>query len=289
MNYEIVTDSSANLTDDIIDKYGLHIITLFYNIEGKEYKSYVKGVKNNLDDFYLNLRRKINITTSAMNAEVCRNVCEDILKEGKDLIYMGFSSALSLSYEVANGVINELKAKYPERKIYSVDTLAASMGEGLMVTYAAKLREEGKSIEELYQWVLDHRLNFCHYFTVNDLFFLKRGGRVSTAKYILASVLDMKPILHTDDNGKLIPIDKVRGRKASIKALLANMEKTIVNPDNQTVYIAHADCENDANDLAIMIKEKFNITDIVINFIEPVIGSHSGPGTLALFFYGAHR
>lgn len=289
MSFEIVTDSSANLPDDIIEKYNLHILSLIYRVGDTEYESYVKDVKNDLTEFYTMLRNKEEITTSCMSPGTYKNIFEEILKEGKDLLYIGFSSALSGTYQTSYAVLDELKNDYPDRKILSIDTLGASLGEGLLVTYAAKLREEGKSIEDVYEWLLENRLHLCHWFTVDDLFFLKRGGRVSTSTAIVGTLLSIKPVMHMDNSGLLIPVTKAHGRRSSLNALLKQMEETAIDPENQTIYISHGDCLDDANYLANKIREKFGIKDILVYLVEPVIGAHCGPGTVALFFLGKER
>nr|WP_312575956.1 DegV family protein [Sedimentibacter sp.] len=289
MNYEIVTDSSANLTEELIEKYGIHIISLFFILDGKEYSSYKKGEKTDIGQFYKMMRDGKMMTTSTINMSACEEVFEDILSKGKDVIYIGFSSALSGTYNTASIMAEKLREKYPERKIYSIDTLAASMGEGLLVYYAAKLKKDGKSIDEVKDWILDNRLNLCHWFTVDDLFFLKRGGRISSTTALVGTALGIKPILHVDDEGKLVNVGKVRGRKNSLNELVKEMEKTCVNPEKQTVFISHGDCIEDAEYVKELVKSKLKVKDIVINYVDPVIGAHSGPGTVALFYIGTNR
>jgi len=289
MSFEIVTDSSANLPNDIIDKYNLHILSLVFRVNDVEYASYIKGEENDLAKFYDMMRNKDLVTTSCMSPASCLEIFEPILSSGKDVLYIGFSSALSGTYQTAHNVLEELKEKYPERKIYDIDTLGASLGEGLLVTYAAKQREEGKSIEEVHSWLMDNILHLCHWFTVDDLFFLKRGGRVSASAAVVGTVLGIKPVLHMDNSGRLIPVTKVRGRRKSLDALFEKMELLAINSENQIVYISHGDCINDAEYLANKIKERFGIKDILIHYVDPVIGAHSGPGTVALFFLGKER
>ena len=182
-----------------------------------------------------------------------------------------------------------LSEEYPDRKIVTFDSLCASMGEGLLVYHAAKMKEEGKSLDEILSWLSDNKLNLCHWFTVDDLFFLKRGGRISATTAILGSALNIKPVLHVDDNGKLVSVSKARGRKQSLNALVSKMEETAIEPQKQIVFISHGDCIEDAEFVADRIREKFGDIEIVINYIDPVIGAHSGPGTLALFFIGTQR
>ena len=255
----------------------------------KEYYSYVKGEVTDIKKFYTMMRAGQKITTSHINRDVCTGLFESLLGSGKDILYIGFSSGLSGTYQTGHMVLEEMREKYPERKIYDVDTLAASLGEGLLVTYAARMREAGRSIEEVYQWLLDNRLNLCHWFTVDDLFFLKRGGRISATTALAGTVLGIKPVMHVDNEGHLVPVAKVRGRKNSLDALVAHMEQTAIEPGHQTVYITHGDCMEDAEYVADLVRKKFGVKEIVINYVDPVIGAHSGPGTVALFFIGTER
>ena len=186
--------------------------------------------------------------------------------------------------------MKELAEAYPDRKLYAVDTLAASGGEGLLVHYAAQMAEGGASIDEVRNWLEEHKLNLAHWFTVDDLMFLFRGGRVSRTSAWAGTLLNIKPVLHVDDEGHLIPMEKVRGRRKAIKGLLDHMEKTAIKPvSEQTVFITHGDCIEDAELLADLVRERFGVKDISINYVDPVIGAHSGPGTLALFFLADSR
>ena len=194
--------------------------------------------------------------------------------------------------ELYSGVpeaLEELKKKYPERKIYAVDTLGASLGEGLLVYHAANLREAGESIEAVNGWLLENRLHLCHWFTVDDLFFLQRGGRVSGTVAIFGTLLNVKPVMHMDNEGRLIFVTKVRGRKRSLDALVERLDQTAINPSEQSIFITHGDCLEDAQYVAKKIEEKYHPKEIVINWVDPVIGAHSGPGTVALFFLGTER
>ncbi len=289
MNFEIITDSSANLPETLVEKYRLHILSLMFLVGDREYYSYVKGEVTDIKKFYTMMRAGQKITTSHINRDVCTGLFESLLGSGKDILYIGFSSGLSGTYQTGHMVLEEMREKYPERKIYDVDTLAASLGEGLLVTYAARMREAGRSIEEVYQWLLDNRLNLCHWFTVDDLFFLKRGGRISATTALAGTVLGIKPVMHVDNEGHLVPVAKVRGRKNSLDALVAHMEQTAIEPGHQTVYITHGDCMEDAEYVADLVRKKFGVKEIVINYVDPVIGAHSGPGTVALFFIGTER
>ncbi len=289
MSFAIVTDSAANLTNEVIDRYDLQILSLLFRVGNKEFYSYIKGEDNDIEKFYTMMRNKETITTSQVNREDAYQMFDKLLGEGKDVLYIGFSSGLSGSYQAGYLAMEDLRQKHPQRKFFAVDTLAASLGEGLLVTYAAELRAAGKSIEEVRQWLLDNRLHLCHWFTVDDLFYLKRGGRISAATAIVGSMLHIKPVMHVDNAGKLVPVTKVRGRKNALDALVAAMVASAINPKDQLVYISHGDCLADAQYVANQINQKMHPKDILIHYVDPVIGAHSGPGTVALFFLGKER
>ena len=289
MAFAIVTDSSSNLTEEVIDQFDLHILPLTFMVDGEEHHSYLKGQKTDLKQFYTMMREGKVITTSLPNLKDSRELLEGLLASGQDVLYIGFSSGLSGTYQAIDLLLAELADAYPDRTVLAVDTLAASMGEGLLVWYAAKMREEGASITEVRDWLEANKLHLAHWFTVDDLNHLKRGGRVSGAAAFFGTMLNIKPVLHVDDAGHLIPMEKVRGRKASLDALVAHMEKDAVDPASQTVFISHGDCRADAEYVADLVREKFGTQDIRIHSIGPVIGSHSGPGTVALFYLGRTR
>jgi len=289
MSFKIVTDSCANLTDEQIKNYDIEIVSLSY-IEGDNiHKSYVKGVKTDTKKFYDFARKKIPLSTSLPTQEDFSNVFKKILEQGNDILYIGFSSVLSGTYQMGKLCLDDLKEKYPERKLLSVDSLCASLGQGLLVHYAVQYKNEGKSIEDTYHLIEDNKLNICHWFTVDDLFFLKRGGRLSATSAIAGSILHIKPILHVSDEGKLVPVGKVIGRKKSLDTLVDKMEKSIDKSIVQPVYISHGDCTDDAEYVAQAVRDRFGFDAITINYVDPVIGVHSGPGTVALFFVGAKR
>lgn len=288
-DYVIVTDSTANLPEDMIEKYGLEILSLNYYVDGEEYKGYIKGQKTDLAHFYSMMRQKKEITTSLVTVGDAMDMLEEIVKQGKDYLYVGFSSGLSGTFQAVSLVTNSLSQKYPDRKLYAVDSLAAALGEGLLVKYVIDNKEKGMSISENADWIIAHRNNICHWFTVDDLFFLKRGGRISATTAVVGTALSIKPVLHVDDNGHLIPMENARGRKKSLDALMKHMKSSIIVPDGQSVYISHGDCIEDAEYVAKKVRENFNIGEVVIRMLDPVIASHSGPGTVALFFYGEHK
>lgn len=290
-NYAIVTDSTANLPEEIMERYEVEVLSLNYYVDGKEYKGYVKGQKMDLASFYDMMREKKEITTSLVNVQEAEKLFEDLLLKGKDIFYIGFSSGLSGTFQALVMVLEELREKYPERRIVFVDSLAAALGEGLLVYYALENRKKGMVLEDNVSWILDNRLRLAHWFTVDDLFFLKRGGRISSATAIVGTALSIKPVLHVDDEGHLIPVAKTRGRKKSIDALVAHMTESIEEPEKQLICISHGDCAKDAQYLAEKITEKLPVKkeDILIHILDPVIGAHAGPGTLAVFFLGRER
>ncbi len=288
-DYEIVTDSSANLTDELIDEYGIRIIPLVYIIGGKEMLSYVKGEKQDLKKYYDLMREKVPMTTSCVSRENCDKTFREILDAGKDLLYIGFSSALSATYENAKTTLEELKSAYPERKILYVDSLGASLGQGRLVTYACEKREAGENIEAVCKWVEDNRNKLVHLFTVENLAYLYRGGRVKKSAYLLASTFNIKPVMHVDDCGRLVPVGKVFGRKTSLADIAKRAAELIVEPENQTIYISHGDCLGDVEYLISEIKKRMTVKDIVVNYVDLVVGTHSGPGTVALFFLGKNK
>ncbi len=289
MSYKILTDTCANLPYSLIEKLDLDMCSLMFLSEGKTYYSYKKGEEVDLKQFYDMMRNKQVFTTSQINPADFKEFFGKYLSQGIDILYLCFSSGLSGMHQSAVAALKDLEEEYPERKIIVVDTLCAALGQGLMVYYAASMREEGKSIEEVAGWVEDNKLRMCHWFTVDDLIYLHRGGRVSASAAIIGTIVGVKPIMHMDNNGRLAVVDKVRGRKQSIKRLISELENNIVNPDGQIVAISHGDCLDEAEYIKKAISEKFNFKEVIVNCLDPVIGSHAGPGTLALFFLGKER
>lgn len=289
MSFVLMTDSSANLNTDIIEKFNIEVIPMIFLVNDVEHKSYKKGENVDIKQYYDMMRNKEHIKTSLLSPETYAEVFRPVLQSGKDILYIGFSSALSGTYQSSKIAAETLADEFPERRIVAWDSLCASMGEGLMVYYAAKMKEEGKSLDEILSWLQENQLKLCHWFTVDDLFFLKRGGRISATTAIIGSALSIKPVLHVDDEGKLVSVGKARGRKQALNALIAKYEETAINKSEQTVFISHGDCLEDAQYVEEKIREKFGVKDIVLNYIDPVIGAHSGPGTLAIFFIGTER
>ena len=288
-DYIIVTDSSCDLTPELAAETQIEVIPLQLTMEGKEYRNLLDGSDLDSKAFYAKLRGGVTASTSAINPDVFSEAFKKILNEGKDILYLGFSSGLSSTFHASTIAAEELMQEYPDSKIYCVDTLAASLGQGLLVYLAAEKKKEGAAIEEVRDFVEQNKLHLCHWFTVDDLNHLKRGGRVSATTALVGTMLNIKPILHVDDEGHLINVGKVRGRKASIESMLTHMKESAINPSEQTVYISHGDCEEDALTLKAMVEKEFSPKRIEINTIGPVIGAHSGPGTLAIFFLGDKR
>ena len=290
MKFQIVTDSSANLTDEMIDRFDIRILPLTFMSDGQQFQSYTPGQKSDLKSFFDMMRDGKVFTTSLPNQKNSDTLLRQLLDDGKDVLYIGFSSGLSGTYEATAGMLDAMRSSYPERKIYHVDTRAAAMGEGLLVYKAALMAEDGAEIEEVHGWVEANKFNLAHWFTVEDLVYLFRGGRVSRTSAWAGSLLNIKPVLHVDNAGHLIPMEKVRGRKKSLQALFKHMQESALQPvAEQTVFISHGDCAEDAEYLADLIRKNLGVTDIQYNILDPVIGAHAGPGTMALFFMADKR
>ncbi|NLD58619.1 MAG: DegV family protein [Clostridiales bacterium] len=288
-NYTIVTDSSCDLPEALARELQLKVVPLSLMMEGKQYLNTTdaRGIANRA--LYDRLRAGAMAKTSAANSEDFYALFEPELEAGRDVLYIGFSSALSATFSVGANVAGEMMEKYPGRKVYAVDSLCASLGQGLFVYLLAKRRDAGADIDELRDYAENLKLSVCHWFTVEDLQFLRRGGRVSAAAAVIGSILSIKPVMHVDNEGRLIPVEKVRGRKASLRAIADHVEKSMLKRDDQIVFISHGDCEEDAKLIAGMVEERTGIKAKLIDYVGPVIGSHSGPGTIAVFFLGKER
>lgn len=288
-NFVLTTDSCCDLPIEMVKALNIEVIPLSVEIAGKVYHNYPDERYIKTHDFYEMMRNKEVAKTSLINVGEFLVFFEGFLKEGKDILYIGFSSALSGTVQSARIAAEELKLTYPDRKIIVVDSLSASMGQGLLLWYAKKEIEAGKSMEEVARWTEDHRLELCHLFTVDDLGTLRRGGRLSGTAALLGSLLKVKPVLHVSDEGKLVPVKKARGRKASLQTIADLMAEKIKDPEKQTVFISHGDDLDHANYMKDLISERFGVKDFVIGQVGPVIGAHSGPGTIAVFFLGDPR
>ena len=286
MAYRIITDSCCDFPVEMYESLQLTYVPLTLNYKGAEHTDLSEGFIKKL---YTGLRAGETASTSAVNPDGWTQVIEPILAAGEDVLVLVFSSGLSTTYQSAVIAAGELMEKYPGRKVNVVDTLCASMGQGLLVWYACKKRDAGMDLEEVTAWCENHKLNLCHWFTVDDLMYLKRGGRVSAATALLGTMLQIKPVLHVDDAGKLINVSKARGRKASLDALVKKVAELGLPGENDTVFISHGDCIDDAEYVAKLMKEKYGAKEVIISYVGAVIGSHSGPGTVALFFLGKNR
>lgn len=288
-DYVLMTDSSCDLPADLAEKMELSVLPLYLDLDGQKYANYLDEREIAFSEIYAKLRTKCPAKTSAVNVNDFIEPMERLLREGKDILYIGFSSGLSSTYDAGAMAAREMAERYPERRIYAVDTLCASMGQGLMVYLAWKQKQMGRTIEEVRDYIEDNKLHLCHWFTIDDLMFLKRGGRISGTTAIVGSMLSIKPVMHVDNAGHLIKVGTARGRKASLKALADQAGKLGVDLGIQTVFISHGDCLEDANYLADIMRARFGVKEVVISYVGPVIGAHSGPGTVALFFLGRER
>ena len=287
--YVIMTDSSCDLPASLAEKMELTVLPLYVEVDGQKYVNYLDGREIGFSEIYAKLRTKCPAKTSAVNMQDFLEPMENLLRAGKDILYIGFSSGLSSTFSAGAMAAKELEDRYPDRKIYAVDSLCASLGQGLLVYLAWQEKQKGKSIEEVRDYTENTKLHLCHWFTIDDLMFLKRGGRISGATAVVGSMLSIKPVMHVDNDGHLIKVGTARGRKASIKALADEAEKRGINLKEQTIFISHGDCLEEANFLADIMRSRFGVKDVVINYVGPVIGAHSGPGTIALFFLGTER
>ena len=281
--FVILTDSGADLPKDYCEKHEIPVLPLPVTLDGVTYDTL------DVKLFYEKLRNGAMPTTSAANLEDCMSYYRNILSQGQDALYVAFSSGLSSTASTALLAAQQIQEEFPDRTVLVVDSLCASLGHGLLVHQAVKFRSQGLSVQETAERLESMKLQVVHNFTVDDLGHLHRGGRVSKATAVVGTLINIKPVLHVDDEGHLTAVGKARGRKASIQALVSRMEKQIVGFENPEVFISHGDCIEDAEYLAQLVREKFGITEIMIDYIGPTIGSHSGPGTLALFFLGSPR
>lgn len=288
-DYIIYTDSTADLSPQLVDMLGIMVIPFEFTIDGKSYFDYPDQRELDAKEFYDMLRGGKSATTSLVNVDRYKTIFEPELAAGREILYIAFSSGLTGSVACAITAAEELNEKYPDGKLVVVDSLAASMGQGLLVFNAVQKKKEGLDIDALAAWVTDNRNKLAHWFTVDDLGHLRRGGRVSAAAAVLGGMLGIKPVLHVDNEGHLIPVSKVRGRRSSLEALVDRIGKTGTNLKEQTIFISHGDSLEDCRWVEQQIKKRFGVKDSYINFIGPVIGAHSGPGTIALFFTASEK
>ncbi len=287
-NFAIITDSACDVSAALINECNILYTPLYYTMGETSYP-FLFGEGQPIGEYYEAMRQGAAPTTSAANPEAWTTIMEPCLARGEDVLVIPFSSGLSGTCASAQLAAGDLQEKYPDRKIFVVDSLGASAGHGLILYLAARKRAEGATIDQVRDWVEENRFHVAHWFTVDDLQYLKRGGRVSGATALVATVLNIKPVMHMDDEGHLISMGTVRGRKKALQALVEKMKETAIAPAEQTVFISHSDCEKDAEYVADLIREGMGTTDIRLFDIGPVVGAHTGPGTVALFFLAEHR
>ena len=285
-NYQIITDSGCDLPVHMLQELDIKAVPLHVNFRGE---CLADSVDEGIEDIYAGLRAGEAASTAAVNPDRWADAMKSALENGQDVLVVPFSSGLSATCQSAHMAAQELQEAYPQRQIFVVDSLCASLGQGLLLYHACQKRNEGLSVSALAQWVTENRLHLCHWFTVDDLMYLKRGGRVSAATAVVGTMLKIKPVLHVDDEGHLINKGKVRGRKASIEAIVQKAVELGIPGANDTMFICHGDCIEDARYLEQLVKERCGVKNVIIGYTGAVIGSHSGPGTLALFFLGTHR
>lgn len=285
MSFKIITDSCCDLPAGLVSELKLGVVNLSVEMDGRVYSEGEMTPKA----LYDHLRAGKLPKTSAVNPDGWSRIIRPALENGEDVLVMAFSSGLSATYQSAVIAAGELREEFPQRKLLVVDTLCAALGQGLLVLHAARLRQEGKSLEDTAAWLEENRGNLCHWVTVEDLMHLKRGGRVSAATAVVGTMLSIKPIIRVDENGKLESVSKVRGRKAAMNHLLERMAESLVPELNETVCIGHGDCLEDAQYLARQIKTRFGVKNVIINYVGAVIGAHTGPGVVFIAFLGKNR
>ena len=288
-DYIIVTDATSDIPNEMANELNVKVVPMSFSLGEKNYNHYPDYRELDIKTFYDKQRAGQTSLTTQINVAVYLDFFEEIIKSDKDALYISFSSALSSTYQSSVLATKELNEKYPDFKIITIDSKAATLGETLLVKLAAQKKSEGMNIEDLSKWVADNHLKVCHYFTVDDLNHLKRGGRMTAMTAFIGTALDIKPILHVNDEGKLIPLDKVRGRKKALKVLFNYLAELSENLEEQTIFIGHGDCIEDARYLESLIKEAYKVKEVIIHPIGPIIGSHTGPGAITLFFLGKHR
>lgn len=287
--YVILTDSSCDLPPELAEELQLQTIPLTFTVGGKNYLNYLDERELSIQYFYGMLRHGQAAYTSAVNIEAFRAYMEPILSAGEDILFLSFSSALSATFQNSLTAASMLSQQYPERKIHCVDTRCASLGQGLLVYLTAERRDEGANLDEATAFAEERSRHICHWFTVDDPGFLKRGGRAAPGNNAVGAKLHVEPILRVDEYGCLVGAEKVRGRRAAIRALAEKAEQYATPPLGQTIFISHGDCQDDAEELAALVRERLRPRRVVVHPVGPVIGAHAGPGTLALFFVGDAR
>ena len=288
-DFVLMTDSCCDMAPQMAEELGLIVLPLSLELGGATYHNYLDGREIGFSDFYSRIRSGETATTSAISVGTFEEAMRPVLESGRDILCLSFSSALSTTYQSAVIAADDLREEFPDGQVLVVDSRCASLGQGLLVYLCAREKAAGRSLTGLRDYAEATKGQICHWFTLDDLNHLKRGGRISAATALVGTMLSIKPVLHVDDEGRLISVSKARGRKASLMALVDRMEATALDAANGTVFISHGDCEGDALLVADEITRRFGNRDIHLNYVGPVIGNHSGPGTVALFFVGSKR
>lgn len=286
--YRIVTEATSDLPQALVEELGIAVIPMECRMEEKVYMTDPSGRDLDPAFFYAKMREGVTATTSQINVLSFIECFTEQFQKGLDVIYFALSSTLT-SRAAAYIAMEELQPQFPERRFIMVDSLCASLGLGLLVYTAAQMQKQGMEMDALAAWAEENKLKICHWFTVDDLKYLVRSGRLSTVSGMLGTALNIKPVLRVDDEGRLTPLEKVQGRRRSLKTLAEHIQEGFVPADNPVVFIGHADCAEDAAYVQKLIEENLHVTSFVVHYIGPVIGAHSGPGTVALFHFGAHR
>ncbi len=286
-DFVIFTDSGCDTSAEVLKEWGIRKEDLTFRFEGvdKEYRDSEMPVK----EFYQRMKDGEVAKTSAINSETFKEAFRPELEKGNDVLFVAFSSGISATYNSGRIAVEELKEEFPERTIYAVDSLCASVGSGLILYLLSQKKKEGVSIDEAYQFLMDNRMSIAHWFTVEDLKYLKRGGRISAASAFVGTVLNIKPVLHVDEEGKLINMAKVRGRKAALKTLADKYTETAINPEEGPLFIGHTDSLEDAKAVGAMLKERHGVDVKLYSDVGPVIGAHTGPGLVVIAFPAKER
>ena len=287
-DFVIMTDSCCDMPAPLVDELGIVVLPLSVLLGEDSFKNYLDGREIGFKEFYDQVRGGAMPTTSAVSVGDFEDAMRSVLSQGKDILCLNFSAALSTTYQSAVIAAESMKEEFPEATVRVLDTTCASLGQGLLVYLSARKKMDGKSLEEVYQYAEDTKLHIAHWFTVNDLNHLKRGGRVSAATALVGTMLSIKPILHVDNEGRLINVGKARGRKASLLMLADEFEKHVMDP-SLPVFISHGDCEEDAKFVAAEVEKRTGAKTMVINYVGPVIGAHTGAGVIALCFAAKER
>lgn len=286
-NFVVYTDSGCDIAPELLKEWGVYSSCLTFRFDGD--KTEYSNNDMTVTDFYNRMRAGGVAKTAAINVGTFLDEFEKLLTQGFDILYLGFSSKLSSTYSSAEIAAQQLRGQYPERTVITVDTLSASAGQGMLVYLAQEMKLDGASLQETADYIEDLKLRIAHWVTVEDLVYLKRGGRISSTAAVVGNALGIKPIIHVDNEGGLVSVAKVRGRKNSIRTLADKFAEFAVNPSNDIVFLCHSDCEEDAEDLAALLDKQYHATVGLVTNIGPVIGAHTGPGTVAVFFIGKER